>query len=65
MRWTEKPTPKNDETRTIKRFLFLPVCINNKCRWLEIASVEQWYMQRPSGAPTGIYSHWFNYKWID
>ncbi len=65
MRWTVKPIPKDNEKRNIKRFLFLPVCLNNECRWLEMASIEQSWYQREAFAPRGIYSHWSNIKWID
>jgi hypothetical protein len=37
--------PKQGEKRVITKFLFLPLCLKNDCRWLESASILQkyWY----------------------
>lgn len=41
MRWKAKPKLIEGNTRTIKRFLFFPRCINKEWRWLEFASIDQ------------------------
>ena len=41
--------PYNGKKRVIKRFLFLPRCINDECRWLCVAKIKQYYE--------------FNYAW--
>lgn len=62
MRWTEIELPKDGKTRIIKRFLFLPICIGNEYRWLEIATIKQFY-DIPS---TNIFvGEWNNSAWID
>jgi len=44
MRWKAKLPEILGQSRIIKRFLFLPKCINYEWRWLEIASIKQMYM---------------------
>lgn len=42
MRWnTRKPEPKENDTRLIHRFLFVPRKINDEWRWLERAQIQQ------------------------
>ena len=63
MRWTEKPRPKDDETRIIKRFLFLPLCIGNEYRWLETVTIKQWWCA--GSLEYGVQPEWNNSAWIN
>ena len=47
MRWKAKPPkplPKNGDLRVISKFLFLPLRINNRVRWLEKTEIVQRYV---------------------
>lgn len=35
--------PSHGDKRVIKRFLILPLKINDEARWLEFAMIEQYY----------------------
>lgn len=43
MRWKNKDfnRPKLGTTRTISKFLWLPICLNGECRWLEKTNIVQ------------------------
>jgi hypothetical protein len=41
MRWQN---PKPGETRVIKKFLWLPVTLDDETRWLETAEIKQVYV---------------------
>lgn len=59
MRWIKK-TPKTGYVRVIKKFLFLPLTLNNETRWLEFATIMQVYV-------THYYmdSEWVSKEFID
>jgi hypothetical protein len=40
MRWK---THYRGDTRIIKKFLILPLCINHEVRWFEWVEIKQWY----------------------
>jgi hypothetical protein len=42
MKWKYNE-PKHDDTRTIRRFLLFPKCLNGVCKWLCIAKIKQRY----------------------
>ncbi len=41
MRWPSKKIPQKGDIRVIKKFLFLPKCLDDEWRWLEIARIKQ------------------------
>lgn len=43
MRWLKKATYETGCLRTITKFAFLPICINNEVRWLETVKITQLY----------------------
>lgn len=45
MRWKTKPEPKFRETRTVRRFCFLPWTFDGETRWLEFAEIKQEYLK--------------------
>ena len=56
MRWNIKGNNKHGDTRIIKKFLWLPVWIDNEIRWLERAVIEQEYR---------AYMGWENIMWCN
>ena len=47
MRWKKKAhkSPKIGDKKSKLKFLWCPLCLNNECRWLEIAKIEYKYLQ--------------------
>ena len=45
MKWKAKPTPKNGDTKIVKKFALFPIRIKDEVRWLEICKIEMvyWY----------------------
>ena len=73
MRWIKK---KNNtaiehyyvgDTRIIKKFLFVPKCINNEYRWLEFANIKQVFQKQINWKYyDGIgYYEYGEYVWVD
>jgi hypothetical protein len=65
MRWRKRKKPKHEDCRIIKKFLWLPKCINNEWRFLEMCQIEQKYVHEGidyAGCEVGC---WFDMKWID
>ena len=60
MRWKNKQKPENHDIRIIKRFLIIPVKINDEYRWMEKASIKQQYLYT-----TGHCMKWVNISWED
>lgn len=56
MRWTRKVArnPHMGDRRTIRCFLWWPVCIGGEVRWLEVAAIEESYEPTPTG-----------YEWVN
>ena len=69
MRWQtkNKTIPKENEKRIISKFLFIPIKLEGEWRWLEIATIEQLYVE------TVLYDYgmphpdgrWVDIKFID
>ncbi len=63
MRWKAKRRKKHLEIKIIKKYLFLPLRINNEIRWLEYAIIKaRWY------SPIGIFAitpHWDYLEFLD
>ena len=45
MKWTQPPTPKPGQARTVRRFLWLPLTLQGETRWLERAEWVERRMQ--------------------
>ena len=47
MRWKSKRKvkPKEGDKRIIRTFLFFPLKLEGEWRWLEMATIEQWYIE--------------------
>lgn len=58
MRWNNKPDPRFNDKRIIKRFLWCPLRLEDETRWLEFASIHQEYLASWGGS-----SRWENMKW--
>ena len=53
------------DTRIIKKFLIIPVCIGDKTRWLKMVEFEQ-TLKYCQDVTTGSLSYiWVNTKWIN
>jgi len=78
MQWTERPRkkkiyPKDNEIRTVRRFLFMPLKIEGITKWLENASYRKQYRYGIGAIEwsTGRYSYydylgeWHLIRWID
>lgn len=50
MRWK---SPGYHDTKTKKKFLWLPLCIDGEWRWLERATIEYAYSYIPAPMPYG------------
>lgn len=64
MRWQKrfKFTPHIGDKKTIKKFLFLPVRINDEIRWLETATIEYEYCNVETiGDELGPY---YSLRWV-
>jgi hypothetical protein len=53
MKWA---TPRDGDTRTLRRFLWLPLEIDHEVRWLEVASWTQRYCTIVGGTWEDL--HW-------
>ena len=40
MEWTKRKEPEKGDVKTVKKFLWFPVCVNRKCKWLETITVQ-------------------------
>lgn len=58
MRWRYN-YPRHLDVRTVRRFLFIPLTVNDITRWLEYATIEQKYICSWDGGS------WYNIKWVD
>ncbi len=58
MRFKRKPMPQHLEERIKRKFLWLPLEIDNEVRWLEYANVKQIYIRCLMYA-------WRNQEWIN
>ena len=66
MRWKHKLPPRQGTTRSVKRFLFVPLTLQNETRWLEMALIDQFFQQAwvdDRGKKTG--NCWKNRSWDD
>jgi hypothetical protein len=67
MRWKKRnrPQPKTGDTRRVRRFLFLPLCLQGEWRWLEIAwIVERWVeWDMVGGRRTPLVQAWVPMRW--
>ena len=47
MRWKgkRKVKPKDGDRRIVRVFLFFPRKLEGEWRWLEMATIEQWYVE--------------------
>jgi hypothetical protein len=62
MEWTE---PKLGDVRTHTEFLFLPTCIDDKCRWLKWATIKQVYSEGAQDEWGNFERYWDNVAWVD
>jgi hypothetical protein len=60
MRWNKY---SEGDIRTVKRFLFFPLTINGKTRWLEWTTIKQQYYCGYWDAEP--YSMWVNMEFVD
>ena len=60
MRWNTK-IPQIGDKRTLTRFAFLPIRINEENRWLEMVTIRQRYHERDFYDKSG----WYNVMFID
>ncbi len=61
MKWHKK-TYRNGDTRIIKKFLWSPMCLDDKeVRWLEFVYIKQKF-HIPSILP--FHSHWENLEFV-
>jgi hypothetical protein len=66
MRWFTQPTPiyEMHDRRTIKKFLWMPVCINTEWRWLETTQILQEYLPMITDHGSGpSICDWVNVRW--
>ncbi len=63
MKWTKKKKLEKGDKRTIRRFLFLPLKINEETRWLEMVNIEQEYDWDVLAVTFEKYYYWYNVKW--
>lgn len=57
--------PKRNTTRTRKRFLFLPKCVDRQVRWLEIAEWKEQLVEYRDG-DTGFFRlRWEPIRWVN
>jgi hypothetical protein len=61
MRWG-KPPPERYAVRVRRRFLWLPVCIDGECKWLERATLMERY---EAGEDWGTSWNWRPHKWVE
>ena len=59
MRWKKKPYPVNGQRRIRRVWLLFRRRLNDECRWLEWAWIEQEYVSY------GIYAAWIDCAWAD
>jgi hypothetical protein len=59
MKWKVK-YPTIGDTRIIKRFLFLPRCIEGEVRWLEFVKIKQMYKINYMDADS-----WYDIAFVD
>lgn len=66
MRW-EKCNPKINDIRIERKFLFLPMRIDDECRWLEFARIEYKFLNVESRYVGGSYysNEWVKIKFVD
>lgn len=69
MRWKVKMLKPVDinNTRVVRKFLFLPRCINDEWRWLEMATIIQTVQVKYDTFGLGAipYEAWVDYMWKD
>ena len=70
MRWSNRKNrmPEEGTTRTVIRFLWLPIAINGRWRWLEKAWIEQTVKMCDVGGSMewgNVQPYWINTKWCD
>lgn len=67
MRWKRKEpvNHKRFEKRIVKRFLWLPKCIEGECRWLEVGEWVQRWVAKTDETWGGTICLWEDYCWVD
>jgi hypothetical protein len=62
VRWRKryKPAPSFGDTRVVREFLFLPLTLEGETRWLELASIQQEYVE---GNFYMDGEHWMSVGW--
>jgi len=55
MKYNPRETPIMGTRRIIKKYLIIPIMLNNEWRWLESAKIEQEY----------TFMGWYNMSWAN
>ncbi len=68
MKWLSDPLRhRADEVRVVRKFLWLPKCINEEWRWLESATIKQMVCSVDVGGSMqwGYTKHkWLDMEWV-
>lgn len=59
MRWDKHKGYKYGDKKIVKRFLLFPRCLDNDCRWLEIAYIVKKYIISDDDCP----GWWIPLRW--
>ena len=63
MHWKRKPDPVSGQRRIKHVWLLFPRCINDECRWLEGAWIEQEFVVET--AEWAAFCRWVDRAWAD
>ena len=69
MKWKKKkiieqPDPVHGDTRMFRKFLWLPLTINDETRWLESVWIVQKYVKLDLACGVDI-TYWEDYRFMD